>query len=477
LAVPACIVLGALLLLAVAARDQLLPGAPVRVVRVVATEATGGTEHVEHAPASVSVQAPGWVEPDPHPTYVSALADGIVEALLVLEGERVEAGQVVARMVSDDARLAVAQAEAALAGEQALLAAAETRWENPVELERALETARALQEEVRAEERRLTAELLRDEALLAEAAAVYDSLRPLAGEVVPELDAERARLKREALKAAVTVTRRRIEAVRARVIRYDAEARAAARNLELRVDLRRELEHARAAVAGAGARLKEAQLRLRRMEVTASAAGTVMDRLVAPGAKVMRAMDSPTSAHIIHLYDPERLQVRVDVPLKDAANVGLGQPARVIVDVAPDREFAGRVTRFVHQADIGKNTVQVKVAIEAPSADLKPDMLARVKFLGPDDSTGASGGTGAGGLRVFAPRQAIVETGGESFAWVVAPGASRVARRSIVRGTVERLGWTEVRQGLNPGDVLVHTPPADLREGARVRIIGEEAAP
>ena len=43
---------------------------------------------------------------------LAALADGIVESILVLEGEPIKAGQVVARMVADDARLAAAKAEA-----------------------------------------------------------------------------------------------------------------------------------------------------------------------------------------------------------------------------------------------------------------------------------------------------------------------------------------------------------------------------
>jgi HlyD family secretion protein len=36
----------------------------------------------------VIVQAPGWVEADPFSTAASALADGIVEEMLVLEGEQ-----------------------------------------------------------------------------------------------------------------------------------------------------------------------------------------------------------------------------------------------------------------------------------------------------------------------------------------------------------------------------------------------------
>ena len=107
-----------LALLVVTSARTLRPATPVRVVPVV-TKTVAGTS------ASVTVQAPGWLEPDPHPHYVAALADGVVSGLLVLEGDRVEAGQVLARLVDDDARLALARAEAALGQEHAVRQSAE----------------------------------------------------------------------------------------------------------------------------------------------------------------------------------------------------------------------------------------------------------------------------------------------------------------------------------------------------------------
>ena len=71
-----------------------------------------------------------------------------------------------------------------------------------------------------------------------------------------------------------------------------------------------------------------------------------MARLVEPGSKVMLNMDHPRSAQVVRLYDPNRLQVRVDIPLVDAAKVGVGKPAEVIVEVLPDKADDGmKVTR------------------------------------------------------------------------------------------------------------------------------------
>ena len=83
-------------------------------------------------------------------------------------------------------------------------------------------------------------------------------------------------------------------------------------------------------------------------------AGNVLRRLKGPGDKVMLGMDDPHSSHVVHLYDPGALQVRVDVPLADAAQVGVGQACEVVVDILPDEIFAGEVTRVTHEADLQK---------------------------------------------------------------------------------------------------------------------------
>ncbi len=145
--------------------SALWPATPVRVVPVVAKTGV-------QAAGKVIVQAPGWVEADPFPAAVSALADGVVAELLVLEGQPVEANQVVARLVADDAQLGLAKAEAALHGAEADLAvvqadlkAAQREWDNPVEQTRKLATSEAELAERRAELARWPAELAAEQAL------------------------------------------------------------------------------------------------------------------------------------------------------------------------------------------------------------------------------------------------------------------------------------------------------------------------
>lgn len=478
---PLAILLATLALIGYAARDLLLPATPVEVVRATAlpggttTDTGGGASSPQSQPTSIVAQAPGWVEPDPYPMFVTALADGVVEQVLVLEGEQVQPGQPLVQLVRRDAELALAQAQAALTRVQAVFAAAETDFNEPVTLRRAEAVARAGLAEAEASLIRLEATVAQEEARLAELSAAYDRLASVGAQSASALQVEAAQYQAQSQRAVVEATRQLRPVLEAQVEQARAELAAAARDLELKTSLRRARDEAAAEVIAARLRVAEAQLRLDRMTIYSPAAGTVMARLVAPGDKLMLAADGMHTAHAIHLYDPGTLQVRVDVPLADAASVGVGQDAIIVVDVLPDVEFRGVVTRLVHQADIGKNTVQFKVAITDPSPLLTPDMLARVKFFGRADSTGAptEGGTATtSGSPVALSRSAIIEADGETYVWWVSPTDSRLARKPVTLGRERGDGTVEVRTGLNPGDAVVNNPDPTLREGQRVRIRG-----
>jgi RND family efflux transporter MFP subunit len=181
------------------------------------------------------------------------------------------------------------------------------------------------------------------------------------------------------------------------------------------------------------------------------------------------AMDDVHSSHAVRLYDPKRLQVRVDVPLADAAKVGVGQHATVVVGVLPDKQFDGVVTRVVNEADVQKNTLQVKVAITNPTSELKPEMLARVKFLAPVE-TGSDGARTA--QAVFAPENVVHRTEGGAKVWVVDTKRNVAVHRDIKLGEARQDGWIAVASGLYPGDQII-ADPTHVRDGMKVKVRGD----
>jgi RND family efflux transporter MFP subunit len=447
---------------------------------------TGAPAQAPARGAGKTVQAAGWLEAEPFYVACTALADGIIESVEVLEGDRVERGQVVARMVARDSEIRLAHAEAALAEAQAELAraevelrAAQTDWDEPVERERAIAVGRAALAEARSELAQLPALIEAEEAALVrleeEQSRAEESEQRGAATDIERIIAQQMTA---AQRATLEALRARRPLLEARIRRQEAELRAAERDFEYRIDERRRLEDAKASVALARARVgraeaarDEAALELERMVIRAPIDGYVQRRLKVPGDKVMLGMDSEHSAHIVHLYDPSRLQVRVDVPLADAANVFAGQTCEVVVEVLPDTTFRGEVLRVTHEADLQKNTLQVKVGVSDPSPLLRPEMLTRVKFL-PGDPGGEarSDQRDAPVTTTLVPSGAIRERGGARDVLVV---RNRRGDRGVVEAaTVEILeqkdGWSRVTGPITPGALLV-VGADDVAPGDRVR--------
>ena len=479
---PGLIVLATTGLFAVAGRETFRSEVPVTVVPVMVKDDSEIALQEE-----VVVQAPGWVEADPFPMAASALADGVVQEVLVLEGDYVEKGQVIARLIDDDARIAVQRAEAnadekqaALEVAQANLQEAERNWEHPIELNRKLKTAEARLEETRAEFKRWPHRLARIEAETVYLQKELQRVEPLvAGGSANDIEVIRARQDLEARLAELEVVRLQESVLKAHINEWEAEVEAARMNFRLRIADTRALAEAAAAVAqaramllAAEADLDDARLRFERMTIRSPSDGKVMVRLAEPGAKLMLHMDNPHSAQVARLYDPERLQVRVDIPLVDAAKVGVGQPAEIVVDVLPDRVYRGSVSRVVHEADVQKNTLQVKVAINDPTSEIKPEMLARARFFGRAESSIDNEEQNQYGSLLI-PKSAVHGDEGSRYVWVGDQSNGTAVRTPITLGTRKIDDWVSITDGLQPGDRVITNPPRNLADGTPVRIMEE----
>ena len=74
-------------MIAWSARDSLRSSKPVTVVPVIVARA-----EVQQSGTPL-FQAAGWVEPRPAPVMVTAMAEGVVDQMLVVAGQEVKAGQ------------------------------------------------------------------------------------------------------------------------------------------------------------------------------------------------------------------------------------------------------------------------------------------------------------------------------------------------------------------------------------------------
>ena len=126
------------------------------------------------------------------------------------------------------------------------------------------------------------------------------------------------------------------------------------------------------------------RLELARAKVIAPFDGVVMGLNVRPGRTVGGKDSLPESkGAAVTLYDPKRLQIRVEVPVAKFALVRLGGLAEIeIEDVLPGKKLAGVVLYDSHLANVSRNSVPVTVQLKGePPSELRPDMIAAVRFL------------------------------------------------------------------------------------------------
>lgn len=477
---PGVVLLGFTAMLGWATRDRLMAAKPVTVVPVIVTRA-----EVQQSGAPL-FQAAGWIEPRPTPVIVSALAEGILAELLVVEGQQVHPGEPVARMIDADARLALeqAQADAALrAAEtesaQAEQQAARMKLENPVHLEAALSEAQSLLAKTETEMARIPFLIEASEARL-EYAQQNLSGKQAAGSavatrVVQEAKSEQGRVTAEWKELKERKPRLELEA---KALRQRRDALA--RQLELLIDENRQAADAAARLKAAQVRerqaelaVRAAQLRLERMVVKSPIAGRVLSLVARPGSRLMGLdpLGEQKANAVITLYDPQMLQLRADVRLEDVPLVQPGQPVQI--ETASAKEpIAGKSLYATSQANIQKNTLEVKVAILSPPSTIRPEMLATATFLAPERPE-AEQNESEQQERLLIPRELVDSAGDAASVWIA--GANSVARRKSVRlgktGTDEMV---EALEGLTPTDRLIASGREGLVDGDRITITAED---
>jgi HlyD family secretion protein len=469
---PALLLAGFAGLVAYAVRERFDPPRPVTVVPVLTTRSGSA------ATDEPLFQAAGWVEPRPGPTLVTALTEGTVEQVLVVEGQDVAANDPVARLSAADARLAVDAADADVLLRDAELAAARAavvgtkeRAERPTHLQAELAEAEVALAKAEAEQANLPSRLRAADARLRLARQDVERLKQ-AGGSVSAVTLARAEADAEAAAAAVDEARVKVERLPAEVAALARKRDALRDRLDRRTDERRALAEAEAGVRAGEAKLRQARgavdaakLRLDRCTVRAPAAGRVLAVNARPGTHVSGGHDPGTVAL---LYDPRSVQARVDVRLEDVGRVETGMKVRVESAVVPGKTVAGTVLVVTSQADVQKNTLPVKVALPDPPPQLRPDMLVRVTFLAPPRPA-TTGATPA--VRLLVPRSLVRD----GMVWVADRVHGRAELRPVTLGRTDG-DLVEVTAGLDASDKLIAGGRDGLTAGQRITVTGEDEA-
>ncbi len=276
-------------------------------------------------------------------------APGRLAEVFVREGDRVTAGQVLARLDTTEVAARVEQSRAQQAGAEARL----------------LELERGSRSEEIAQAR-------------AEASAARDRLKQAV------LDKDRAQLLFDGGAVSREVYDRAVTALDV----AKAQAQQAEERLLLvqRGPREEQIAAQRAALAGASASLEAAAAALDYMTARAPFPGVVTVRHREPGETM-----SPGNPAIT-IMNPDDRWVRIYVPENRIGRVSIGQGAAVASDSYPDKRYQGEVTFIASEAEFTPKNVQtaeervklvyaVKVRVTGDAAmELKPGMPVDVEL-------------------------------------------------------------------------------------------------
>jgi multidrug efflux pump subunit AcrA (membrane-fusion protein) len=477
---PLVLIAGFLSLVAWASRDFMFPPKAVTVEPVFSTTAEVRQE------GTPLFKAAGWIEPRPTPVRVAALAPGVVEKLLVVEDQAVKAGEPVAELVKDDAKLILDAAladlklrDAELDEVRSALTAAETRLKQPVHLEAAVSEADASLAKIQTQLKSLPFDIRA--AVADEQAALKDYEGKVASKgVVAGVAIDIAKGKAEAATARVEELRDRVGSLKKEQTALSGRRDALKTQLELLADEIKAKDGALAKVKAATARVEqagvvvaEAELRRDRMTVVSPIDGRIFRLIAHPGARIgggMTQMIGYDGSTVVTMYRPSMLQVRVDVRFEDIPKVSLHQLVE-IDNPALSSPLTGKLLFISSEADIQKNTLQVKVAIPDPPSVFKPEMLVDVTFLAPKQPERSTEPSLE--YRLYVRGQLIHKGEGGSFVWL-ADQSEGIARKTTVEtGAVGSNGLVQITSGLTITSRIIVGGIDGLQDGDRITITEE----
>jgi membrane fusion protein, multidrug efflux system len=386
----------------------------VRPVKTMVISA-GGADHVRIFP--------GKVEASKKATLAFQVP-GLLVKLPVKEGQKVAKGEVIAQLRQDEfqARLNALQSQ----------------------LDQARVKLRALRGGKRPEEQlRLEAQVRAAEAKLANARADFD--------------------RASSLLQSRAVSQSEFEYLKTAYLVAQQELKAAQQMLEIGAIAREEdIEAREAEVRGLESRVVEANVDLGDCTLRAPYDGIIARRFVEQNQSVK------SQEPIVTFQDVDEIVVGVDVPeTVMAADIRSADVVRMLTEFsgAPGLQFPVAIREVAQRADPTTQTFHVRLAMKAPqNVTLLPGMTATVTFT--YRRARVLGDT------ILVPTSAVVNDGAEKQAvWLIGP--DQTVKRRPVKVREATGGRIDIADGLQPGDRIAVAGVTFLRDGMKVRDLGD----
>ncbi len=412
---------------------------------------------------------------------ISPKNPGVLSQLYVEQGDRIQKGQILARMDSASIEAQRSQYRANLAQSQAQLAQAANLAQSQAQLAQAVAGSRPQEiAQARARLAQAQAQLAaakagnrpqeiaqaQSQVDAAQARVNYTSEQVTRYQYLYKEGAERKQLLDQAIsddksaRASLEEAKKRLSLVQSgtRTEEIDQaavnEARAA---LVLLEDGTRseEIVQRQAAVAAAEAQLKGVQVQLDETIIRAPLSGIVTQKYADPGAFVTPTTSASTSASATSssiVAVARGLEVLAQVPEADIGRIKQGQQVEIVADAYPDQVFKGNVRLIAPEAVVeqGVTSFQVRVALDTGTDKLRSGLNVDLTFLG-DRVNNA----------LVLPTVSIVTEKGRTG--VLVPDANNKPQFREVTVGAQIQDQTQILEGVKEGDRIFVNPPKDYK--------------
>lgn len=384
---------------------QWIPGSSAKL-EVVPVKVEGGEE--------VLLDVTGYITPKTKVT-ISTRVPGVIAEMNAAEGQKVEKGQVLAKL--DDSMFVADLAQA-----QAAQAAAEYRL---AEMKNG-----ALPEEI--DQARTAVELAQNKLTLV------------------QRESERLEKLRKDISESEWDT----------MVSTVSDAKANLKTLEQKLKLlesgprAERMKMVEAEVSQAKALVSKAEVNLNHATLTSPITGVVLERKGEVGEN-LRPEAIASGLYVV--ADLSQLEVQVDVEEQSLGKLQIGQPCRVMPDAYADKSYEAKIARWQPQVNRARAVVRVILTITNPDEYLLAEMNCRAVILASVEKKPET---------LWVPANAVVKDDSQSNIFVVSDG---VAKQRTVQLGATRDNLVEVISGLAKNDRVVVSAGRPPAEGQKVQ--------
>jgi RND family efflux transporter MFP subunit len=305
---------------------------------------------------------------------------------------------------------------------------------------------------------------------------VEEGMHVKEGQVLARIDDTNVKASLKLAEAQLASARAALAETKARIKEADLNLRRIAELAKNNISAQADLDHAEADAAALNARLAQQeadiivaertvatwQQQLDDTVVRAPYSGIVTTKNAQPGEMIspLSAGGQFTRTGICTIVDMESLEIEIDVNESYINRVQPSQPVEATLDAYPEWKIPCKVIAIIPTADRQKSTVKVRVGFDKLEPRILPEMGVKVAFRE------TAGPAPAAARNVLVPKTAVQQQDGRDVVLVVQKG--RAERRAV---TVHSMTADEaiIVAGLAAGEKIVADWPQGISDGMAVK--------